>query len=83
MEIPNYVLRAQETVRQGRFLKGALYYLGDMCPDKVGEVLYDPDENVWIVRELTEDQEFPCGRDCCGIAHYAVVAIPVPPEVKS
>lgn len=73
MEIPGFVLRAQEMVRSGEISKGA--YFGTLSPTNIGDVLYDPEKEVWIIRQLEEDEEFSCGIRCCGIETYAVVAI--------
>jgi hypothetical protein len=49
-------------------------YLGVLRPP-VGVAQWDPDELVFAVRLTIDDEEFPCGAECCGYQSYAVVAV--------
>lgn len=42
----------------------------------LGEVIYDPEEDVFAHRRAEEDYPFSCGFECCGVAEYAKVIIP-------
>lgn len=73
--IPQYVLDIQSAVRASEDYRGT-YYDGELYPEHIGDVLYDPDEECWVIRVIKEDIEFSCGFECCGYERFAVVAIP-------
>jgi len=55
--------------------RGGHYYSGDLNPENIGDILWDPQEKEFVLRVAGADEPFPCGWDCCGTEVYAVVAI--------
>lgn len=65
---PEIIKFYMENPRKGRI------YTGDLMPD-IGQVVFDHQEDCWVLRVAERDEEYPCGVDCCGIQSFAVIAI--------